>query len=229
MRPDAQIAFAETLAGGPARLPADLLVGPRAAQLRGLRAYANTISHARYKALEETFPRTRAAMGDEAFHAAATAFLDTPSPHRRPIRLIGDTFADSLAAPAHRDLATVEWLLLEAHGAAEAPAVTLAGIAGLTPSALLAARVMRHPATCLAVLEAPAAFRWDGAQGGSDGFVLLTRPEAQRQVRQVNAAIAALVAALDAPIAFADLLESDADAVTALVEAGALTPAPEFL
>ncbi len=40
-------------------LPDDLFAGPHERVLVGMKVHANTISHARLVALEETFPRTR--------------------------------------------------------------------------------------------------------------------------------------------------------------------------
>ncbi|WP_265563577.1 HvfC/BufC family peptide modification chaperone [Sphingomicrobium arenosum] len=228
MQPDAHIALADTLAHGPARLPADLLAGPRAAQLRGLKAYANTISHARHVALEDSYPRLRDAMGHGAFHDAARAFFLAREPRRRPLRLIGAGFAETLTAPAQRDLARAEWLWLEAHGAPDAPAVGLATIAGLTPEALLAARVAAHPALRSLALEDPASFAWDGVEPGAT-HLLVTRPEARRAMNAITPETFALACDLNRPATMTALLERDPAATTALVAAGALTPVPELL
>ncbi|MCJ7421962.1 putative DNA-binding domain-containing protein [Sphingomicrobium astaxanthinifaciens] len=227
MRPDPQIAFATVLEQGPAALPGGLLAGPRGAQLRGLKAYANTIRHARFVALEDSYARTRAAMGKAAFHAAADAFLATPPPRRRALRAIGAGFAEQLARAHERDLARAEWLFLEAHGAPDTPALDLAAIAGLTPAALLALRATVHPALRLLRLEEPSRFRWEGEAAGAARYLLFTRPEARCRHHFASAGVAALLALLERPRPMAALLERDAAATTLLVEAGGLAPATD--
>ena len=62
----AQANFIATINHGPAALDHTLFDGPLERVLLGLKAHANTISHARLVALEESFPLTRQALGDEA-------------------------------------------------------------------------------------------------------------------------------------------------------------------
>src|SRR3546814_20089502 len=78
-----QAAIAATLLHGPGHLPADLFAGSDAAVLRGLRVHANTISHARLVALEETFPRTRDYLGEEEFNRLSRRFVEEGGAQRR--------------------------------------------------------------------------------------------------------------------------------------------------
>lgn len=95
--------------------------------LMGLRVHANTISHARLVALEDTFPRTRAELGVEAFQALSRSYLDAGHGLDR-LDLIGLGFPDWLAGScvdgrvvtlAHLDRA---WL--ESYHAAEQKPMT---------------------------------------------------------------------------------------------------------
>ena len=86
---EAQAAIAATLLRGPDHLPAGLFAGDRAAVLRGLRVHANTISHARLVALEDTFPRTRDYLGEGEFNRLSRAFIDGGGAQGRSLALIG--------------------------------------------------------------------------------------------------------------------------------------------
>ena len=59
----AQANFIATINDGPDALDHSLFDGPIDRVMLGLKAHANTISHARLVALEETFPLTRQALG----------------------------------------------------------------------------------------------------------------------------------------------------------------------
>ena len=109
----AQSAIAATLLQGPAHLPTDLFAGSDAAVLRGLRVHANTISHARLVALEESFPRTRDYLGEEKFNRLSRRFVEEGGAQRRSLNDIGAGFADWLADPRAADPSDspTEWKL----------------------------------------------------------------------------------------------------------------------
>ena len=216
------------IAHGPAYLPDDLLEGSRAAQYRALKAHANTISHARHVALEDTFPRTRTLMGEEAFHEAASRFLTQSEPVSRSLRLIGEGFAALLADPAARDLAQVEYAWLEAHGAAEAPAMLLERLKGVGPETLVAAKVRLHPAARLVVLSRPMEFSWDEADGNG-AAVLITRPDAEVRVSRAGPRAKTLFELARTPVPFGRLLARNAEAATHFVQCGALRPLLELV
>lgn len=224
--PDPRAAMKTALDRGPDFVPEDLFAGSRPAQFRALKAYANTISHGRFAALENTFPKTRAAIGEEAFHALAEQFL-TGEVLMRPIRSIGKGFAallekeDSIAA----DLADSEWAMLMAHGAADAPALTPDAIRDLTPESLIEINVLQHPATQFVRLRNPS--RFSDEYTGDGPVLLVTRPEASVMFARVGDAEAALLAMASEPIRLGRLLEVDGAAVTPLINQGALCPAEE--
>ncbi len=215
------------LAFGPGRCPPHLFAGPVDAVVRGLKAHANAITHARHLALEDTYPRTRAMMGDEAFHAIAEQHLADPARLRLPHTLIGMSFADRLTGSA-RNIAVVEWAWLKAHGAADVDPFDLAAIAGLDASYVARAIVVRHAAARLVSRITPAPLVWDGVIIEAP-FILLTRPHADVVVTGVDHTVAQSLELLSEPRPLAELLEFDSAAATTLVTAGALTLYPEIL
>lgn len=215
---DALNAMRTTIAHGPNYCPPDLFAGEARRVLMGLKAHANTIAHARHVALEETFPRTRALLGDDVFHALAERHLDDPATLARPLARIGERFA-TLAAGAARDLARLEWAWLEAHGAAEGPPFDLAALHGRDSAAIAGAVVAPHPAARLVILDH--AVPWDGAT--LPDVALVTRPHTEINVHAIGPADACLFASHSRPTPFAEWLEQDADAAIRLVTLGALT------
>ena len=215
------------LALGPDHCPATLFAGPIDAIVRGLKAHANHISHARHVAFEDTYPRTRALLGSENFHRAAETHLSDPTVLRQPPARVGIGFPARLTG-AGRDLAAVEWAWLEAHGSADAIALDLAAIAGLTTQQVAAAIVSRHPAVRHVDLACPAAFAWDGSAMPAV-TILVSRPREVVFVTAIDPAVRLMIEQLDRPLPLGDLLERDPAATTALVTTGALMIHPETL
>ena len=225
---DAQAAIAATLLGGPDHLPHGLFAGGSAAVLRGLSVHANTISHARLVALEDSFPRTRDHLGAAEFNRVSRAFIDGGGAQGRTLAYIGTAFPGWLADPVAADLARVEWAWLESYHAADAPALTLADLAGLDEAALLGLAVRRHPAVRVVALSRPSAPLLDPGLTRDVRMLLIARPDAAVRVLAIDAADAA---ALDlaheiTPLGnlIAHLAETHPDggaAVAALIGAGA--------
>jgi hypothetical protein len=225
---DAQAAVAATLLCGPDHLPAGLFAGDAAAVLRGLRVHANTISHARLVALEDTFPRTRDYLGEAAFNRLSRAFVDAGGAQGRTLADIGATFPDWLADPLAADLARAEWAWLESYHAADAAALVLGDLAGLDEAALLALTVRRHPAVRVVMLSGNAAPLIDPAFGRDTAALMITRPDAAVRLFAIDPADAAAIAMASdiSPLCnlIAHLAEHHADggaAIAALIDAGA--------
>lgn len=174
-----QAAIAATLLYGPDHLPAGLFAGDDNAVLRGLRVHANTISHARLVALEETFPRTRDYLGEAEFNRLSRAFVDSGGAERLALSEIGRDFAGWLDDPLAADIARIEWAWLESYNAAEAGALRLADLAGRDEVALLGLRVRLHPAARIVSLASDAAPLIDPAFAPGTAALLLTRPDAE--------------------------------------------------
>ena len=223
-----QAALAATLLRGPGHLPPGLFKGNDAAVLRGLCVHANTISHARLVALEETFPRTRDYLGEEKFNRLSRRFVEEGGAQRRSLNDIGAGFADWLADPRAADLARVEWAWLESYHAADARALALADLAGLDEADLLGLTVRRHPATRIIALVSDAAPLVDPAFSADTQALLVTRPDSDVQLFAIEPAAAAALGMADdiAPLGnlIAHLAEQHPDggtAIAGLIEAGA--------
>lgn len=237
-----QAAMMWAIADGPAHLPDALFRGHRTRALLGMKVHANTISHARLVALEDSFPRTRALLGHETFNELSRRYLDWPGVAAHPLTQIGRDFAAFLGAvgepSASADLAAFEWAWLDAYHAAEAPVLALADLADIGEDALLDIVLMRHPAARLLHLNRAVHEIIGGEVPGlADAHAtLLTRPEAQVLVSPATTAMSATFAQTDKPVSICNLLESCAEceckdqppaddimaALIALMEAGAL-------
>lgn len=223
-----QTAIAATLLHGPAHLPAGLFAGDEAAVLRGLRVHANSISHARLVALEETFPRTREHLGESEFNRLSRAFVEAGGAAHRALSDIGAAFPGWLDDPLVADIARVEWAWLESYHAAEADALRLGDLAGSDEAALLGQPVRLHPAARTLRLFSNAAPLVDPALAPYVTALLLTRPEADVRLFPLHdAAVAALDLAKEiSPLGnlLAHLAEHHPDggaAIAALIDAGA--------
>lgn len=225
---DGQAAIAATLLGGPAYLPAGLFAGNDAAVLRGLRVHANTISHARLVALEDTFPRTRQYLGDALFNQLSRDFVDAGHARYRSPGTIGVEFPGWLADPLAADLARVEWAWLESYHAADAPALSLAELAGSDEAALLDLLVRRHPAARAVNLGSVVAPLIDPGFASDVAVLLVTRPLAEVRLSAVHPAAAVALDMASGVLPLGNLLAHLAEihpdggaAVAALIGVGA--------
>ncbi|MEM1131989.1 MAG: putative DNA-binding domain-containing protein [Pseudomonadota bacterium] len=145
----AQRDFMTVLQRGPGAFPDGVFAGREERALLGLKAHANTISHARLVALEDTYPKTRERLGDEAFNQLSRAFVERDEVMARDMNGIGESFGDYLAAhgvdESSADLARIEWAWLQSYHAAEAECLTMQDIAGLDEEALLDLQLLWHP------------------------------------------------------------------------------------
>jgi hypothetical protein len=203
-------AFAATLRGGPDVCPDGLFRGTRDRALLGLKVHANTISHARLIALEESFPHTRDAMGEGAFNAASRLWLDAGHGGDRPLALIGADFPGWLAAHAETrafaPLARFEWFWLEAYHAAEAVPFGPAAMQAIAPDGLLAMVVAPHPSARIMPCDEPIAALC-GFPAIPD-HVFVARPDAEVKVHPATATMARLFALFDGFATFQDVLET---------------------
>lgn len=223
-----QAAVAATLLHGPDHLPAGLFAGNAAAVLRGLRIHANTISHARLVALEETFPRTRDYLGEESFNRLSRAFVESGGAEGLALTDIGLGMPEWLDDAVASDLARIEWAWLESYNAAEAPALGLGDLAGQDEEGLLRYPVRVHPAARIVEPSSEAPSLIDPMFEAGTTALLVTRPDAEvllMPTHPVSAAALNLVKEI-APLGnlLAHLAEHHPDggaAVAALIEAGA--------
>lgn len=146
---DDQARFIAVLQQGPSAFPEGLFADAPERALLGLKAHANTISHARLVALEETYPRTRDHLGEADFNALSRDFIERPDVRRRKLMGMGEGLAEYLADHNHDaaavDLARIEWAWLQSYHSAEEQALQLADLAGLDEQGLLDLGLALHP------------------------------------------------------------------------------------
>ena len=195
---DAQTNFIDTINDGPDRLDPDLFAGPPDRVLLGLKAHANTISHARIVALEETFPLTRQHLGDAAFNALTRDFVETDTARASDANRIGLFFPNTLRDPATRELALIEWAWLESYHGAEARPLTPADLGGLDETALLALPVAPHPSARTVAVSVPIASALQELVGQQPAALLIVRPDAEVLLLPLDAIQRAIFAAATA-------------------------------
>lgn len=204
---DAQTNFIDTINGGPTRLDPALFAGPPDRILLGLMAHANTISHARIVALEETFPLTRKHLGDAAFNQLARDFVETDTARASDANRIGLHFPDFLIDATASELAQIEWTWLESYHAAEAAPMKLAELGALDEAALLALPIAVHPAARLVLTTAPIAEALTELAGQQPAAILSVRPDAEvRLIAMTSGEIAVFLASQENNATLGNLL-----------------------
>lgn len=237
-----QRAIMQALDYGPAHLPAELFLGQRERVLAGMKVHANTISHARLVALEDTFPRTRDHIGHDRFNQHSRLFIQQSGVTAKAHAAIGEGFDRFLVehgeATGVGSLARFEWLWLQAYHAAEAAPLELAALTSLAPEELLSQLLVRHPAARAAKFD-PLVHALLGAEVSGLGqaeAILIARPDAEVLVSSASGLMIALLAAAENPVTIGNLLarmsetntggasEVDAfmQALIALINAGAI-------
>lgn len=198
---------------GPQHLPADLFCGSVAHILRGMKVHANTISHARLVALEDSFPRTLHLLGHERFNTISREYLELPLVPALVLAMIGRHFpaylASSSAGITAADLARFEWQWLQSFHAAEAAPLELSELAGIDPDALLDTRIRAHPAAWGGRIDRSARALLDDEITGLSGAdaVLLTRPHAEVLVLPASIVMVHVLAAANNPTRIGNLFD----------------------
>lgn len=156
--------------------------------LNGMKVHANTTSHARLVALEETFPRLLAEMGHARFNALSRAFLECDCAMREPLNRVGSDFPAWLDGAegdtAAASIARFEWLWLESFHAEEREPLRLSDLAGQNEGALLRLVIGLHPAARLLMLDDALRANLEGEVPDLDRScaILLVRPEAEVRI-----------------------------------------------
>jgi hypothetical protein len=225
---DLQKAMGHAIRHGPSAVPDGYFAGDSRRVLLGFAIHANTISHGRLVALEDSFPRCRAMLGDARFNALSREFLDAEGGRAAPLALIGRDFPHWLADNGQESvarLALFEQHWLESYRAAEAAPFGLADIAALSEAALLSVEVASHPAAFLCASDSDlcAALELDALDREGPVNLLITRPEAEIRVLSVDAATTALFRQFEKGGRFGEVLEElarthDQDAILAAVQ-----------
>lgn len=209
---DAQRNFIATLNEGPDTLDPALFTGNPERILLGLKAHANTISHARLIAMEESFPLTRAEMGNEQFNALCRDYVETAEAKACDIAVIGrhfPAFLETIGTDlALCDLAAIEWAWLQSYHAPDRNALNLARISTVSEPDLTGMEVLLHPAVRVhslrAHLAAPLAHLGDAQIAPST--MLVTRPEAEVRLLAIDLRTSQLLEKCLQPISIGNLL-----------------------
>lgn len=234
---EGQSRFIACLQKGPAHFPDDLFSEDKARALLGLKAHANTISHARLVALEDCYPRLHEHIGHEDFHSLSRAYVEQQAVMASDLNHIGAGFPAFLQERgcdgAETDLARIEWAWLESYRSAEAVPLALTDIATLGEADLLAFPLAAHPAMRLIGLTAPLSPALPELAGMDPDALMIARPEAQILFHPLSATERAIAEKIPACTNMGNLLthalelEEEATAmqpIIKLIQAGALTP-----
>lgn len=235
---EGQARFMDVLQQGPAAFPEGLFADTPERALLGLKAHANTISHARLVALEETYPRTRDYLGEAGFNTLSRDFIERDEVRPRKLMQLGAGFADFLADRVHDmaavELARIEWAWLQSYHAAEGEALQLPDLARLDEQGLLDLGLALHPAVRLIEAQTPLArLMPELAESASADMrhLLITRPAHEVLLHPLAASSADLLKHQHFPAPMRNLLgqaieragEAEAlPAIFALIGAGAL-------
>lgn len=226
------------IALGPDHMPEGLFHGMRNAAVRGLSVHANTISHARLIALEETFPRTRRYLGEAAFNRLSRAFCESGQAGSQPLARIGCHFPAWLdhagQSGAAGSLARFEWAWLECYYACEATAFGLDALTSLDEAGIERLALFQHPASAVLMLDAGCRELLAEEFGAPFelAHILISRPEAEVDVTSISATAARLHATFVKPqpvcTVLAEAAEHDVEAaLLGLIAAGALVQSVE--
>ena len=117
-------------------------------------------------ALGDAYPAVHTLLGDEGFHALATAYIDRHPSHFRSIRWFGDRLATFLADhPAWKDtpllaeIARFEWSLRGAFDAADFTPLTTQALHDVPPEHWAGLRLVFSP-----TLQEPCYFNWNSVK-----------------------------------------------------------------
>jgi hypothetical protein len=193
--------------------------------------YRNNVHNSLLEALVAAFPVAVRLVSEPSFRALALAYLRTELPAGAALHDYGAglpafirAWEPAASLPYLADVAALEQAWWQCYGAADAPALAMHDLGALDPAELLGRRVRLHPSTRLVCSAHPVHGIWAAHQSGDEPAapvswqpecVLLARPEAKVQVRQITIAQHALLAALadgaTLEVAASAALECDAD------------------
>jgi hypothetical protein len=180
---ESQSRFIDCLQKGPDHLPVELFIEPANRALLGMKAHANTISHARLVALENAYPKLHQHMGHENFHSISRDYIEQDHILLCDMNNIAKDFAHFLEkreiGATEVDLARVEWAWLESYRAAEAIPVRLEDIATLDEECLLGFPVDQHPAVRFIELFGELSPELSELGDETPHALMVVRPEAQ--------------------------------------------------
>ncbi|MEQ1687643.1 MAG: putative DNA-binding domain-containing protein, partial [Sphingopyxis sp.] len=124
--------MADALHHGPDALPPGLFAGDERRVMLAMAAHANTISHARLIALEDSFAATRRALGEGAFNQLSRAYIAAGQGLDGALNAIGDGLPDWLEAEGQGAVLTAiarfDHAFIAAHHARDEQALILTSL-----------------------------------------------------------------------------------------------------
>ena len=212
MRPAEYQAFAQALCDPALPPPSALRTAPGIDVAQRFAVYRNNVHVSLIDALADRFPVIHALVGEEFFRAIAREFVIAHKPYQPVLAAYGDDFPDFIAGhepaatlPFLADVARLERDWSKAWAAADEPALDRASLASFSAPQLAAARIRPHPAARLIRSPWPVADLWQSHQQDTPDLssiawqpqnVLITRPEHEVRLQQLNAGAATAALAL---------------------------------
>jgi hypothetical protein len=207
-----QQAFASALLDTDAPVPDFLRVRANVPVAERFDVYRNNVHSALIDALLAAFPVTAQLVSEDSLRALAREFLRGHLPRHAALHDYGAalphfirSYAPAAELPWLADVAALEHAWWQSYGAADATSIRPPDLAAL-PAGDLSARCARmHPATRLLSSAHPVHDIWTAHQSSGEPrapqqwiaqCVLITRPEADVQVRHITPAQHAFLAAL---------------------------------
>lgn len=173
--PEQQRAFGSALAEGVTPRLAAFFADDAEKLERRFAAYRRNFWANHRNPLAATYRVVEMLVGSAAFHGLATAYVAGHPSANADLNFYGADFGDFLAGdavaaanPYLPDVARLEWALLEAYGAADAPAFDFAALAAVPPERQVALRPLSAPGLALLASDYPLAAIWYAHQG-TDG------------------------------------------------------------
>ncbi|MBS1159812.1 MAG: hypothetical protein H6R15_2231 [Proteobacteria bacterium] len=214
---------AAMFAGDAAKLLAHCAGDPERAR-QGIAAYRRSVLANLAAAVQATYPVSENIVGGEFLAAACRRYAESHPSRSGDLNAYGDQFAALLAdyaaaasLPYLPDVARLEWLILQVHGAEDAPAQDLSRLATAPPESWGELRFRLDPAHALLASRWPVVRIWEVNQpdNGGDFAVDFRQPEnalIQRRpagiaVERLGAGEQALLAALQAANTLGEAVE----------------------
>jgi hypothetical protein len=189
----------------------------------GLAIYAHAYRARLVDALRDTYAKTHAWLGDDAFDAAALDHVDRHPSRHASLRELGPAFAGDLDArwpddPVCAELARIDRALRHAFDGPDAPALGVDALLRLDPQAWASASIAFVPTAVAIPIRTNAVAIWRALDDGVEPpaatmldepcWLLVWRKAWQPQYRSIGADEHALFARLAAGVSFAAALEA---------------------
>ena len=174
-----QLQFQQHLLGAADAAP--MIAGTDARRSMGLGIYANAYRLRLLETLSDAHQKTQSVMGEVAFEAAAFGYIASHPPTTRSLRWYGDQFSNYLVtqhpeAPAHAEMARLDWALRTAFDGPDAAALDAAALGAIEPEAWATIRLVPVPTAELLVFRHNTVAVWQALDDGDSPPPLAASP-----------------------------------------------------